>query len=186
MAVTRRRKAAPAAEAAAEKPAKAAPKAKAKGGVSSELSATEERAARNEALTKQIVKLRDSGSKWQEISDEVGVAVGRAIFLYEAANVDDKDRIRFKNDEDLAGKLLKLRGTTSWGRLSQRTGVGEAKLKRLYAEAGGDVQRIGKGGRHAGAEGASAAKSAPRTRTKAAKPAAEKAALAGPRRRVKK
>lgn len=182
MAVTRRVRT-PAKTAA---PAKADKPAKAKGGVSAELSAADERRARDEALTKQVVKLRDSGSKWSEIGDEVGIATGKAIFLYEVHSVDESERIKYKNETDLGLKLLKLRGTTSWGRLAARAGLPESRLKKLFVEAGGEENsRIGKGGRHAGAVGATAAKPAPRTRTKA-KASAEKPALPAPRTRAKK
>lgn len=167
---------------AASPAAKTATKAKAKG-VTAETSASEERAAKFEAQTKQVVKLRDSGSKWDEIGEAVGITPGRAIHLYDVATLDDSERIKFKSDEDLGGKLLKLRGTTSWGRLSARTGVSEPKLKRLYVEAGGEENsRLGKGGRHPG--GGTAKKSAVRTRGKASsKPAAKPTAV---RTRAKK
>lgn len=168
--------------AATAAPAKAATKAKAKG-VQAETSSSEERTARIEAQTKQVVKLRDSGSKFDEIGEAVGITPGRAIFLYDQATLPDAERIKFKSDEDLGGKLLKLRGTMSWGKLSARTGVSEPKLKRLFEEAGGEANsRLGKGGRHPG--GVTAKKSAVRTRGKAStKPAAKPTAV---RTRAKK
>lgn len=158
--------------AAAAAPAKAATKAKSKG-VQAESSSAEERAAKIEAQTKQVVKLRDSGSKFEEIAETVGITPGRAIFLYDAATLEDSERITFKNDEDLGKKLIKLRGTLSWGKISARSGVSEPKLKRLFEEAGGEANsRLGKGGRHAGDAGPK--KTAVRTRGKSAKPTAAK------------
>lgn len=170
---------------AAAQPAKATPAAKAKSkGVSTETSASEERAANTEAQTKQVVKLRDSGGKWEEIGETVGITPGRAIFLYDQATLDDSERISFKNDEDLGKKLIKLRGTLSWGKISARSGVSEPKLKRLFVEAGGEENsRLGKGGRHPGGAG-TAKKTAVRTRGKAStKPAAKPTAV---RTRAKK
>lgn len=131
-------------------PAKAAPAAKSKG-VQAELSAGEERAARIEAQTKEVVKLRNADGKWSDIAEAVGITSGRAIFLYECATVPDDERISFRNDAELGKKLLKIRGTMSWGKIAARTGLSEAKCKRLFVEAGGDLDdHIGKGGRVAG------------------------------------
>lgn len=139
-------------------PAKAAP-AKARG-VKSELTASEEKATQIAAQTKEIVKLRNAGDKWSDIAEAVGTTPGRAIFLYGAATVDDDDRITARNDGELGKKLLKMRKEgIAWGPLAYRTGMSEAKLKRLFVEAGGDLsEHVGRGGRTAGPVDKAAAK----------------------------
>lgn len=166
--VVRKRGTKPAAKAA---PAEKAP-AKAKRGVATELTAAEERASRDAALTKDIIRLKKAGSNWKDISDEVGVTQGRAIFLYDAATVSDDEMIAFRSDAELGKKLLKLRaeGGMSWGKIAARTGYAEGKLKKLHADAGGGAgTRIGRGGRVAGSEATK--KPVVRQRAKAAAPA---------------
>lgn len=178
---------------AAEPDEAPAPKAKAKkgGGVQTEISATEEREARDAVRTKEIIKLRDKEEKsWDEIGEEVGISAGRAIFLYDKATVEEDELIPWKTEAELGKKLLKLRvegpNGMSWGKISARTDpfVGEGKLKSLHAAAGGEEgSRIGMGGRHPG-NGTAAKKPAVRTRTKA-KAAAEETAAPKTGRRVR-
>lgn len=108
------------------------------------------KATTTEDLTAKIVKMRNSGSKWAEISEALGVRTGKAMSLFAGATGDP---ITFKNEDDLAKKVVALRTgkePLSWGVLSARTGVGEGKLRKLFEQGGGgdaSGHRIGKGGR---------------------------------------
>lgn len=159
--------------------------AKAKG-VETEVTTKEARAARDEGFTKTIVKRRNAGEKWQPIADDLGIAVGKAIFLYEKATSGEDEPISFTTDASLQKAVLKARKDgLSWGKIAARTGVGEGKLKRLALEGGLEANhRIGRGGRHPGGESA-AAKPKARTRSKA-EAKAEPAAKTRVRTRVKK
>lgn len=178
MATTVKRRTRPAATKDAA-PAKAPAKAKAKSsGVTAELTATADRAVRIKEQTATVLKMRAAGNKWEEIGEAVGITPGRAIFLHDVATVADEDKIKFRNDDELSKKLLKLRPATSWGKIAARTGVGEGKLKALYVAAGGDLSA------HVHAGNASGAERAPRKT--AGKPAAPKAARTAVKTRAKK
>lgn len=141
----------------------------------------EARAARDEALTKEILKQRKADVKWQEIADELGIAVGKAIFLHEKATAGVDEAIPWKNEAELTKKVIAARNAKeplSWGKIAARTGVGEAKIKRLAAEGGLEAgHRIGKGGRHTG--GGAPAQPKVRQRAKAATASTKPAKAAG-------
>jgi hypothetical protein len=106
-----------------------------------------------EALKERIVELRDGGSKWEEISTEVGIAANRAMFLYMQAGVKPKDRIKGKDDDELGDAIANARDVDklSWGQIMARSGLGEARCRSLYEKATGKStkgNRIGKGGRY--------------------------------------
>lgn len=113
------------------------------------------RETRDAELTAQILELRDSEEKtsWFDIASQLEIGQGKAMFLYMIAHVDPSDVITFKDDDDLAAKVAKLRDDKklSWGILAARSGVSEGKLKNLYEAATGVTaigNRIGKGGRY--------------------------------------
>jgi AraC-like DNA-binding protein len=114
-----------------------------------------ERAERNGALQEEVVKLRDEEeAKWGEIAEQLEITPGKAMFLYMQAEVagNPKSKITFKDDEDLAAKVVAARTEEmlSWGQIAARAGVSEGKLKRLFATAAEEIavgHRIGKGGR---------------------------------------
>jgi len=166
MAVLAAKKAAPAKKAAATK--KAAPAAAESNGSA----AKAERAERDAVLTARILELRDAEEKtsWFDIAQELEIGEGKAMFLYMIAHVKPNERIHWKDDDELAAKIVPLRdeGKLSWGILAARAGAPESKLKSLYEAATGTSvvgNRIGKGGRYpTGAERpvkAAAAKKAP-------------------------
>lgn len=104
-----------------------------------------------------VQKLRDKGSKWAEISSEVGVSQGKAMLAYMFVTTDDKDRIKFKTDDDLAVKVVKARESgMSWGTIAARAGTPESKVRRMFEVSTGQStagHRVGKGGRHPGENG---------------------------------
>lgn len=145
--------------------------------------AAKKKTAAEETPGDKIVRLRDEEEQsWADISEEMGIGQGRCMFLYMQANVKPSDRIKFDDDDDLAKQVVKLREKEllSWGMISARSGVGEAKLKRLFEEASGTPalgNRIGKGGRFPAGEGASENGGASTKKTSAkAKKVAEKEA----------
>lgn len=103
-------------------------------------------------LTQKVLAMREQKKTWAEISSTLGIGQGRAMGLALKAGVAPKERIKFTDDDDLATQVVDLRNDQklSWGIISIRSGVGEAKLKRLFSEASGTPalgHRIGKGGR---------------------------------------
>jgi len=112
------------------------------------------REAKNSILRDQIVKLRDEDEKkWDDITTELDVAQGKAMYLYLQAHVAPKDRIKAKTDEDMAAAIVKARDEDllSWAQISVRSGVVEGRCHRLYEQATGEStlgNRIGKGGRY--------------------------------------
>lgn len=115
-------------------------------------SSREEKQAANLELGKQIKELRDEGKSWAEISEETGIGQGKAMLLHMYASVAPKDRIKGASDEELAEKIVEARNNgLSWGQIMARTGLGEAKCRKLFEEASGETalgNRIGKGGRY--------------------------------------
>lgn len=134
-------------------------------------------------LSKRAVKLRDKdGMPWHEVAGELETSVGKAMLAYEFGKVKPADRV----DATPANvKRLRDKEKLSWGRISARTGQGEAHCRALYEEATQTSalgNRIGKGGRYPGSTGksprkAGGVKKAPAKKSAAAKkaPAAKKA-----------
>lgn len=114
--------------------------------------------AKTETDAQKIVRLRDKdGMGWFEISQEMGMGQGKCQVLYFSENLDPKDVVKFKDDEDAANKIVKLRDkdNVSWGIIGVRMNISESKVRRLYEEKTGTStkgNRIGKGGRHPGDE----------------------------------
>lgn len=134
-----------------------------------------------------IVSLKESGKTWAEISNAVGLPQGKCMFLYEAATVTPKNKITAKSEEDLKKKIAAARGEgLSWGVISARSGKSEGYCRAAFTEVTGEAasgNRIGKGGRYPGADGAAkpvkkaAAKKATKSVKKAAAPAPAKKAV---------
>ena len=140
------------------------------------------RVARDKQLATQVVERRKSGEKYGPIAADLGITVGKAIFLYECATVAPKDKIRFTDTDELGEKIVAARNAgVSWGRISARTGVPEGRVRSTWENATGKSamgESIGKGGRKANgvvAKPKAKAKAAPKAKA-AAKPAAEKTA----------
>lgn len=139
-----------------------------------------------------VVELRDGQEmKWSEIADELNCTAGKAILAYEIVNMPAKDKIKTKDEDELAAAIVAARDDDqdSWGRISARAGIPESKVRKIYEDTTGNSSRglrIGKGGRYVGDENpnpaekvpaakkAGGAKKAPAKKTAAAKKAAPK------------
>lgn len=101
--------------------------------------------------SERIVKLKESGKTWAEISDAVSLPQGTCMFLYEEATVTPATKITAKNEEDLRKKIAKARSDgMSWGKIAARSGKSEGYCKKAYEDITGKSargDRIGKGGR---------------------------------------
>lgn len=134
-------------------PAKKAPAAKAEKEPKEEgPSAREVREARYAELTPQIVEARESGEKWNEIAERLGIAEGLAMQLFNNDQVKPKDRIKGDEDEVAAG-IVSARNDDqqSWGLIAARAGMPESRVRKIYRDTTGDSDkgnRIGKGGRY--------------------------------------
>jgi hypothetical protein len=144
------------------------------------------RAAKEEAnaiLGAKVYELReDDEMSWGAIAEELGFGDGNQTgilqFRYEEELVRRNPRLKItaKNDDELGRKILKARDddSLSWAKIMARTGLGLARVRNLYDDAGGTAlgNRIGKGGRHPGSAAPAKAKATKRgTAAKAAKPA---------------
>lgn len=102
-------------------------------------------------LVKQLIKLRDDEEKkWGEISEIVGVPVGKCMLVYSSGKVKKADRIKDATPADI--KRLRDKDRISWNDISVRCGIPESACRRMYREVGGQDRgdRIGKGGRYPG------------------------------------
>lgn len=93
------------------------------------------------ALTEKVIALREKDKTWSEIGEKLGITPGKAQFLIMCSEVKPKDKIKFSSDEELAEQVVEARDEagpkSSWGWIAARSGVSEAKIKRLYNEGGG-------------------------------------------------
>lgn len=109
-----------------------------------------------EDIGPEVVRLRDVEElAWQVISEQVGKGQGKVMLAYMIAKVNPKDRIKGKDDEELAAKIVKARNEQllSWGQIMARTGLSEGKCRKLFEDASGETtrgHRIGRGGRYPG------------------------------------
>lgn len=109
--------------------------------------------AANETLGQDIKTMRDDdGKKFSEISEELGIASGKVLFLYACASVKPKDKIKWKTDDELASGIVSARDDDglSWGLISARAGVPESRVRKVYTDTTGKStlgMSIGKGGR---------------------------------------
>lgn len=102
--------------------------------------------AQNDELREQVVVLRDEeDNSWGEIAEELSITSGKAQFLHMQATVASTPKLKIKHaDEDeLIAGIIEAREAedehSSWGWIAARTGVSEAKVKRLAEEGGVDV-----------------------------------------------
>lgn len=105
-------------------------------------------ASRMDAQVDKIIKMRDSGKPWKEISEAVGGTVGQVILAYEKATVKKSERIADISSKDVV--RLRKEGV-SWGRIAVRGGITEVRARSMFEESTGNPSlgnRIGKGGRH--------------------------------------
>lgn len=131
------------------------------------------------AVMDDVVRLRrDDEKAWADIAEELNIGQGKAMYAYMIATTPDREKIKWKTEEDLAAKVVKARDAEnqSWGMISARTSplVAEGRVKSLYEKTTGKATlglRIGKGGRYPteGDRPASPAKKASGPATKATK-----------------
>jgi hypothetical protein len=94
----------------------------------------------------EVVKRHKAGEPVSKIAKALGITPGKVAFLLMVQAVEDKPslRIAFKDDDELARKVIAARkkadAHSSWGWLAARTGVDEARVKRLAATAGYEVK----------------------------------------------
>jgi hypothetical protein len=132
----RSRRAKPAAEDAAESngegsPEDAAPVARAK-------YTPEQRLEMGE----QIAGMRDEGTPWLEIAEELGLSGGvpaRQMMNEYLASTDPEFSLD-PDADDFAETIVELRDDgTGWGELQARSGLSKAELVEVYTEAGGEM-----------------------------------------------
>lgn len=115
-------------------------------------------------LARKVAKMRDEGTSFTDIADELEISSGKAQLLNMYARVDEDDRIT-GTETQVAKQVVKQRDAGySWGALMARTGIGEARLRKMYEEQTGTStkgNRIGKGGRYPAGEGPAPAKAVP-------------------------
>lgn len=117
-----------------------------------ETSTREQKRQENLELGEQIAEMKEAGTSWADISEQLGIGQGKAMLLHMYATVEDTDRITARNDDELGKKISKARESgLSWGQIMARTGLGEGKCRALFEAATGEAamgNRIGKGGRY--------------------------------------
>lgn len=140
--------------------------------------ARDAQAAKDKALTVQVLAKRNADLKYAEIASDLGITVGKAIFLYECANVAPKDKI--KVDENVGAKIVAVRAQgVSWGLIAARSGLPEGKVKKIWSDTTNKPwlgETIGKGGRKA--NGAAPVKATKAVKAKPVKAAAKPAPAA--------
>lgn len=137
-----------------------------------------------------IVTLKDKdGKTWAEISDIMGMAQGKCMFLYEQAIVTPETRITGRTEDELKKKIAKERQNgVSWGVLAARSGKSEGYCKKAFQEVTGEEplgHRIGKGGRYPSGRAPAKAKGATKKAAKKVSSAVKKAAKQAPAKAVK-
>lgn len=138
----------------------------------------------------QVVDLRDEQEmKWSEVAEALGCQQGKAMMAYLLATIPAKERIKFKDDDDLAEKVVAARDddNQSWGYIAARAGVAESKIRKLYTEQTGNTTRglrIGKGGRYPDGEKPEKAPAAKKSSASKAAPAKATAAKKAARGKV--
>lgn len=105
-------------------------------------SKSEVRAARDAEFTERMLEMRSEGEAWSTIAEELSITPGKAQFLMMLHRVATKDvkPLKWTDDDDLTEVCQEARAEadefSSWGWIAARTGVSEAKIKRLLEEAG--------------------------------------------------
>jgi hypothetical protein len=102
----------------------------------------------NDALREQVVEMREAEASWADIADELSITSGKAQFLHMQHVVSEtpKLKIRYKDEDELVEGIRDAREAedqySSWGWIAARTGVSEAKVKRLAEEAGISMHNV--------------------------------------------
>lgn len=100
----------------------------------------------------QVGEMRDNEMSYEDIATELGISKGSVMMGALIAKVTPKERVKFKDDEDLGTQIVDLRDNeqVSWGMIAARAQVPESKVRKLYTDTSGvDSKglRIGRGGR---------------------------------------
>jgi len=139
-----------------------------------------------------VVKMREAGKNWAEISETLSIRPGLAMYLFEKATVTSKNKIKGKDEAELKKNIAAARDNQnlSWGTISARSGKSEGYCRSAYQEITGVESRgtrIGKGGRFPSENGAAPAKKAAKTvKAPKASKAVKKAAKAAPVKKAAK
>jgi hypothetical protein len=136
-------------------------------------------------LGTKVAKLRDKdpAPSWKDISTTLEIGQGKVMLAYLFHTTDPKDRIKGRNEDELAKNVVKARdGGLSWAIISARAGIPESTARGLYEKTTGSStkgNRIGKGGRYPGdSNGAGPVKKAVAKKAVAKKAAPVKKAVA--------
>lgn len=96
----------------------------------------------------------DKGMNWADIAEKLKVHPGKAMLAYLVVNVKPSERIKGKDDKELAKAIVAARDKEklSWGVIAARADIPESRVRSLYRSVKGDDadrgNRIGKGGRY--------------------------------------
>lgn len=134
----------------------------------------QKREAQRADTTKQqaeVAKLLAKGQSIGDIAEALSITAGKAAFLNMLNVVEDTPRLQIKGrtDEEKIPKVVAARAKqdehSSWGWLSARSGISEARLKALVEESGEKVK-----GTHIAKERAgTATKAKPKAKAKTSK-----------------
>lgn len=94
-----------------------------------------------------VVKLRNEGTAWADIAEEVGVTAGMANFLYNSDAYGEE--FHGQATAEIVAEERDVNGM-SWSEIEAKYWITRGQAWDLYAEAGGDHFKsdIGKGGRY--------------------------------------
>lgn len=87
-----------------------------------------------------ILEAREDGKSWAEIKEmSGGMSLGKLMFLREVGVVEDKDRIKYRSEDDLPDKIAAAReDNLSWGVIAARAGLPESRIRSLYESKFGE------------------------------------------------
>jgi hypothetical protein len=93
-------------------------------------------------MGEQIAGMRDEGTPWLEIAEELGLSGGvpaRQMMNEYLASTDPEFSLD-PDADDFAETIVELRDDgTGWGELQARSGLSKAELVEVYTEAGGEM-----------------------------------------------
>jgi hypothetical protein len=93
-------------------------------------------------MGQQIAELREDGTPWLEIAEELGLSGGVPArqMMNEYLASTDPDFALDPDADDFADTILELRDSgTGWGELQARSGLSKSELIEVYTEAGGEM-----------------------------------------------
>lgn len=136
-----------------------------------------------EELIEKIVEAREEqGLPWAEIREmSGGMSLGKLMFLRDVGTVEEKDRIKYRSEEDLPEKFEEARkNNLSWGIIAARVGLPPGRVRKIYEDHFGEGSSKLEGGqeRVKGRRGVVAEKPDPEDKPKKAAKAKSKKAPA--------